>query len=128
MGGTGDEIQFAAVPAELVRLLCDQFRRPVWLIHFPVVDAAHECDIFAVFFDQSGQVIDGHTALPYVDTHLDHCGHQGRAIAVAVVDYQFYAVVMVIFIEPFIWIQEKLAEHLRADECGVLRPPVIVME
>ena len=69
-----------------------------------VVDAAHECDVFAVFFDQFGQVVDRHTSLPYVDPHFDHGRHKGRAVAVAVMDDQFYAVVMVVFVDPFIGI------------------------
>ena len=76
-----------------------------------IIDLSHESDLFSIFLYELRNIVGVHRSLPYIDTHLDHFGNYARAPAVCVVDYQFYAVVVIIPVDLLVWLEEQIVEH-----------------
>ena len=58
MGGTWNKMKFTTVSAKLIGCFFNHFLIPVKTIYFTIIDTAHKCDIFSIFFDQFWKIID----------------------------------------------------------------------
>ena len=116
-----NEAELAAVAAQLIGLLRDELLRAIRLVDLAVVDAAHERDLVAVLLHQLGQVVRGHAALPHIDAHIDHRGHERCAVAVVVMDDQLDAMLVIVLVNALVGLEEELAGHLGRNERGFLR-------
>ncbi|VTR66321.1 hypothetical protein DESC_480031 [Desulfosarcina cetonica] len=128
LGQAGNEVMLAAGLTGSFHMFGDFRRIPVLMIQGAAVDFAHEGDLATVLLDQVRGVVGGHDALPDVDAHLDHGGHQVGGIGIAVVHDQLHAVILPEPIGSFVGFQVKLIEHGRRKERGDLAAPVVMVE
>ena len=128
LGGAGDEVELAALPAGPVHFAGHILGLPAGVVDGGAVHAAHEGDLAAVLLDQFRNIVGGHDALPDVNAHVDHVRHQGGGVGIGVVDNELHAVVLIILVDLHVAGLDELPEHLGGQEGGLLAAPVIVVE
>ena len=124
LGSARDEVELAACVAGFSYSLSYDLSGPAREVDCSAVDSAHEGDLSAVLLYQLGDVVGVHYTLPYVDAHVDHVGNERCRVGVGVMNYQLYAVALVVSVDLLVSRLIELSEHLRGDERGDLGTPV----